>query len=67
MLEPEAADQWEIAQERLLLGRVLGEGAFGVVQRGRLQQADSDWAVDVAVKMLRGDYSNLHASRISRC
>ena len=44
--------EWEIPRENLLLGDVLGEGAFGIVRKGVLQEGDA-WR-DVAVKMLRG-------------
>ncbi|XP_069683137.1 tyrosine-protein kinase receptor torso-like [Periplaneta americana] len=45
--------KWEIPRENLLLGDVLGEGAFGIVRKGVLQEGDN-WR-DVAVKMLRED------------
>jgi hypothetical protein len=44
--------KWEIPRENLVLGDVLGEGAFGVVRKGVLQEG-GNWR-DVAVKMLRG-------------
>jgi hypothetical protein len=44
--------KWEIPRENLVLGDVLGEGAFGIVRKGVLQE-DDNWR-DVAVKMLRG-------------
>jgi hypothetical protein len=46
--------KWEIPRENLILGDVLGEGAFGIVRKGVLQEGDN-WR-DVAVKMLRGGY-----------
>ncbi|XP_033610373.1 tyrosine-protein kinase receptor torso isoform X2 [Cryptotermes secundus] len=45
--------KWEIPGENLVLGNVLGQGAFGVVRKGVLQEGDV-WR-DVAVKMLRED------------
>ncbi|KAJ9596281.1 hypothetical protein L9F63_027095, partial [Diploptera punctata] len=47
--------EWEIPKENLLLGEVLGEGAFGIVRKGALQENDT-WR-DVAVKMLRDEPS----------
>jgi hypothetical protein len=46
--------KWEIPAENLVLGNVLGQGAFGIVRKGVLQEGDI-WR-DVAVKMLRGGY-----------
>jgi hypothetical protein len=44
--------KWEIRTENLVLGDVLGEGAFGIVRKGVLQEGKK--RRDVAVKMLRG-------------
>jgi hypothetical protein len=49
--------KWEIPGENLVLGNVLGQGAFGIVRKGVLQEGDI-WR-DVAVKMLRGGYKHL--------
>lgn len=49
--------KWEIPGENLVLGNVLGQGAFGTVRKGVLQEGDI-WR-DVAVKMLRGAYRRL--------
>jgi hypothetical protein len=48
--------KWEIPGENLVLGNVLGQGAFGIVRKGVLQEGDI-WR-DVAVKMLRGGYKH---------
>jgi hypothetical protein len=44
--------KWEIPTENLVLGEVLGEGAFGIVRKGVLHTGEK--RRDVAVKMLRG-------------
>lgn len=44
--------KWEIPAENLILGDVLGEGAFGIVRKGMLHVDEK--RRDVAVKMLRG-------------
>ena len=44
--------KWEIPTEKLVLGEVLGEGAFGIVRKGVLHTGEK--RRDVAVKMLRG-------------
>jgi hypothetical protein len=44
--------KWEIPTENLVLGDVLGEGAFGVVRKGTLQLGEKRKAV--GVKMLKG-------------
>lgn len=44
--------KWEISTENLVLGEVLGEGAFGIVHKGVLHTGEK--RRDVAVKMLRG-------------
>jgi hypothetical protein len=49
--------KWEILGENLVLGNVIGQGAFGIVRKGVLQEGDN-WR-DVAVKMLRGDYKHI--------
>ncbi|XP_068083547.1 tyrosine-protein kinase receptor torso-like isoform X2 [Anabrus simplex] len=49
-------DEWEISEDRLLLGDVLGEGAFGIVRKGLLQgHSQLEPLMEVAVKMLRDD------------
>ncbi|GFG36567.1 hypothetical protein Cfor_06184 [Coptotermes formosanus] len=50
--EPYFDAKWQIPSKNLLLGRVLGEGFFGVVRKGVLQKGGE--LRDVAVKMLRG-------------
>ncbi|KAL1492397.1 hypothetical protein ABEB36_010649 [Hypothenemus hampei] len=50
---------WEIPREKLILGKVLGEGAFGKVVKGEainLLKADS--RVTVAVKMLKDGHND---------
>ncbi|GFG30518.1 hypothetical protein Cfor_03995, partial [Coptotermes formosanus] len=49
--EPYLDSKWEIATKNLLPGDVLGEGFFGVVRKGVLQEGGN--LRDVAVKMLR--------------
>jgi hypothetical protein len=44
--------KWEIPTDNLVLGEVLGEGAFGIVRKGMLHTGEKQR--DVAVKMLRG-------------
>jgi len=44
--------KWEIPTDNLVLGEVLGEGAFGIVRKGVLHTGEK--RRDVAVKMLRG-------------
>jgi hypothetical protein len=44
--------KWEIPTENLIIGAVLGEGAFGIVRKGVLHTGEK--RRDVAVKMLRG-------------
>lgn len=46
---------WEIPREKLVLGKVLGEGAFGKVVIGEaIDLLKHDSKVTVAVKMLKG-------------
>lgn len=49
-------EKWEIPRSNLVLGDVIGEGAFGIVRKGVLQ--DGNNSRDVAVKMLRGGYNH---------
>lgn len=46
---------WEIPRDKLVLGKVLGEGAFGKVVIGEaIDLLKHDSKVTVAVKMLKG-------------
>lgn len=47
-------DKWELRPERLVLQRILGEGAFGLVRRGWLWDEKESKSTEVAVKMLKG-------------
>ncbi|GFG36569.1 hypothetical protein Cfor_06186, partial [Coptotermes formosanus] len=49
--EPYFDAKWEIPAKDLLIGNVLGEGFFGVVRKGVLQERGK--LRDVAVKILR--------------
>lgn len=48
------SDKWELRPERLVLQRVLGEGAFGLVRRAWLWDEKDSKSTEVAVKMLKG-------------
>nr|CAD7592303.1 unnamed protein product [Timema genevievae] len=51
---PLVKDEWEICLSQLIMGDVLGEGAFGVVCKGLLQdKSREDRWQEVAVKMLK--------------
>lgn len=54
--------KWEIPRENLLLSEVLGEGAFGIVRKGVVQEGND--RRDVAVKMLRGGYKHFTCIQI---
>lgn len=45
-------DKWEIAREKIVINRKLGEGAFGAVYGGELDMAEKGWVM-VAVKTLK--------------
>ena len=75
-------DRWEIPFSRIHIGEVLGEGAFGKVVRGKIEgrllthyNSDSSivtecmksYDVDVAVKMLHGEYRRLIESNFKSC
>ena len=47
-----ALDDWEMARNRVVINRKLGEGAFGMVYGGEASFEDKGW-VAVAVKTLK--------------
>lgn len=47
-------EKWEIRPDQLLLESVLGEGAFGLVKKGKLNDTKGNDGTEVAVKMLKG-------------
>lgn len=47
--------RWEIPKDRLIFGRVLGQGAFGRVLEAEIRNDSSVEGKKVAVKMLKGD------------
>ena len=47
-----ALDEWEMARDRVVINRKLGEGAFGMVYGGEAFFDDRGWAA-VAVKTLK--------------
>ncbi|RWS01303.1 fibroblast growth factor receptor 1-like isoform X2, partial [Dinothrombium tinctorium] len=44
-------EKWEIDRESISLGEKLGEGAFGVVHKGKLRMIDHE--TDIAIKMVK--------------
>jgi len=54
--------KWEIPTENLVLGEVLGEGAFGIVRKGVLHTGEK--RREVAVKMLRGSVFRIMSNRL---
>lgn len=56
---PEIAnDEWQLSSDQVILDKLLGEGAFGVVHKG-FMKTDDGKEIEVAVKMLKGNQSNL--------
>ncbi|XP_055681418.1 atrial natriuretic peptide receptor 2-like [Lutzomyia longipalpis] len=49
-------DKWEVAKERIIVNRKLGEGAFGTVYGGEMLVAENTW-IAVAVKTLKSGSS----------
>lgn len=49
-------DHWELLPDQIVLqnGKVLGEGAFGLVRKGYLKDPKGNGHSIVAVKMLKG-------------
>lgn len=52
-------DEWELDYLQLAVEAVLGEGAFGVVKKGILLKSEYDEKTDVAIKMLKGNFSTI--------
>ncbi|XP_065345799.1 vascular endothelial growth factor receptor 1-like isoform X2 [Cloeon dipterum] len=57
--------KWEIAREKIKLGKQLGAGAFGVVMKADLKTRFSDEPIAVAVKMVKRHADPAHIKALA--